>query len=89
MHTRGLPDGNHLTTQQGFFFFLLFFLRYPIDFQSTLGCALVAFGYIPQHTTQPAFEVAPTRRLAGRGWLIEVAPVTSSSVLSVTAVGSA
>ena len=41
---------------------------------------------IPQHKTPTAFEVTPAGRLAGRRWLIE-GPVSSSSVLSVTAVG--
>ena len=98
MHTRGLPDGDHLTTQHRgvggggggclflfLFLFVCFFLMYPIDFQSTLSCALVAFGY-PKHKTPTAFEVTSAGRLAGRRWLIE-GPVSSSSVVSVTAVG--
>ena len=41
---------------------------------------------IPQHKTPTAFEVTPAGRLAGQRWLSE-GPVSSSSVLSVTAVG--
>ena len=48
--------------------------------------AIPQYGYPTQHTTPTAFEVTPAGRLAGRRWLIE-GPVSSSGVLSVTAVG--